>query len=226
MLYRYMLYTHFTIWAFVSANTRNSFCFRTLNAVLEREAELQADYAPRLSGWPSNQGYLRTTNSSFPRTWKSLFSIRKNIHSNPWHDWTFQVVTLQSWGCKFAPNHGLTVHSTNGLLVIFVLSLQGESLCHSDTNLNRLAPRFGTVLLVHVCFQNTEIPYSRCIWVHIEYEKSDHPRLRHCLTHIGTLKLIIFCWNLSSLYLRCFRQFVFQVAFESFRFGMETWGFI
>ena len=62
-----------------------------------------------------------------------------------------------------------------------------------------LHPRFGRVLLVHVCFQNTEIPYSRCIWVHMEYEKSDHPRLRHCLTHIGTLKLIIFCWNSSSL---------------------------
>lgn len=88
MLYRYMLYTHFTIWAFVSVNTRNPFCFRTLNAVLEREAELQADYAPWLSGWPREQ---RTAPFHEP---ENHFSIRKNIHSNPWHDWTFQVVTL------------------------------------------------------------------------------------------------------------------------------------
>lgn len=88
-----------------------------------------------------------TTNSSFPRTWKSLFNKEKHpLQSLAW-------LNLPSghpfgWAYKFAPNHGFTVHSTNGLLVIFVLSLQGESLCHSDTNLNRLAPRFGTVLLV------------------------------------------------------------------------------
>lgn len=147
-----MLYTHFTIWVFVGVKNPKPILLQDAQCSFGTRSRTASWLRPSAE-WMAKQPGIPANNEQLPNEPENHF-FNKEKHPLQSLAW----LNLPSghpfgWGCKCAPNHGLTVHSTNRLLVIFVLSLQGESLCHSDTNLNRLAPRFGTVLLVHVCFQ-------------------------------------------------------------------------